>query len=201
MSEDVEALIERFKCGDERAFERIVELYRKRIASYVADYSVNREDQDDLVEDVTLHLYSGLRNFRGDSTANTFIYSIMHNVCRSFLRTTGRRLKRVTRFADFDDGGENLPNAGMSGIDDLDDALVRTDRGLALARMLRELPEAQREAFMLAEVHGMSYEEIAVLCKIPVETVKTRIHRARKKLQEKILREGELFGRSVNRMI
>jgi len=190
---DIETLVARFREGNEQAFERLVESISPRIAAFASRFARNHDDHDDLVQETVIQLYGALRNFRGDSAVSTFIYAVMHRTCLAQSRKFSRYVARFTRFSDFEADEEWLPCAGAAGAVDAGDELLRRERGRILDRFLRSLPEDQRAALVLAELHELSYEQIAEVCNVPVGTVRSRINRAKQKLQQ-IISRRELFG-------
>ena len=195
---DIDELVTRFQRGDGPAFERLVERITPRISAYASRFARDRDDHDDLVQETVLQLYAALHSFRGDSAISTFIYAVMHRTCLSQARKVRRYLARFSRFSDYEADSEWLPSAGSADAVDAEDALFRRERGQLLDRYLRALPDDQRAAFVLAELHELSYEQIAQVCGVPIGTVRSRINRAKQKLQQQIFNRPELFGRSGN---
>ncbi|MHB9105880.1 MAG: RNA polymerase sigma factor [Armatimonadota bacterium] len=195
---DMDALVTRFQHGNEHAFERLVESLSPRISAYASRFAHDRDEHDDLVQETVIQLYAALRGFRGDSAVSTFIYAVMHRTCLSQARKVRRYFARFARFSDFESDSEWLSSGRPADAMDAEEELLRRERGLHLDKYLRALPEDQRAAFILAELHELSYEQIAEVCNVPIGTVRSRINRAKQKLQQQICTRPELFGRSGN---
>ena len=132
---------------------------------------VDRDEADDLTQETYLRAYRALPAFRGDSSARTWLLSIARRTCMDALRrhTRRRRLQRSI---------ERVP------------VEVDASAAHALERLVAELDPDRREAFVLTQLLGCSYEEAAAACKVPVGTIRSRVARARADLVER-LRDAE----------
>jgi RNA polymerase sigma-70 factor (ECF subfamily) len=118
---------------------------------------------DDLTQETYLRAFRGLREFAGRSTARTWLLSITRNVCADHIRTLRRRRRLDGRLP----APEPVPDpAGLVDAADL----------------LRGLPDDRREAFVLTQLLGLSYEEAAAACGVAVGTIRSRVARARMQL-------------------
>jgi RNA polymerase sigma-70 factor, ECF subfamily len=131
------------------------------------------ESADDLTQEVYARAIRSLPAFRGDSSARTWLLTITRNVCADAIRSRRRRAARRTPTP----GGGAPVAADPAGAD-------------ALERLIAGLDDDRRTAFVLTQVIGLSYAECAVVCDVPVGTVRSRVARARGDLIEQ-LREAE----------
>ena len=132
---------------------------------------VDREEADDLTQETYLRAYRALPAFRGESSGRTWLLSIARRTCMDSLRRRTRRRRAMRLLAQ---------------------ETVDTDHSTAhaLERLVAELDPDRREAFVLTQLIGCSYEEAAAACKVPVGTIRSRVARARADLVER-MRDAE----------
>jgi RNA polymerase sigma-70 factor (ECF subfamily) len=124
---------------------------------------------DDLTQETYLRAFRGLGEFAGRSTARTWLLSIARRVCADHIRTVQRRRRLAARLPE----PEVVPDpAGLVGT----------------LELIRSLPDDRREAFVLTQLTGLSYEEAAAACAVPVGTIRSRVARARIQLVEQASR-------------
>jgi RNA polymerase sigma-70 factor, ECF subfamily len=181
LDSDDAALIARCRSGDLTAFEPLVEKYRQRV--YRLAYNVLRDPEEawDVAQDAFIRAYQALPSFRGDSAFYTWLFRIVMNVARDRARQHAARGRAF--------GTERVPE------EDWDRALV--DRGSGpdanaaqveererIARALSTLSEPHRTIIMLSDVEGLTYREIAEVLNVPMGTVMSRLHNARRRLRD-----------------
>jgi len=181
LDSDDAALIARCRAGDLTAFEPLVQKYRQRV--YRLAYNVLRDPEEawDVSQDAFIRAYQALSSFRGESAFYTWLFRIVMNVARDRARQHAARGRAF--------GTERVPE------EDWDRALV--DRGTApdtnaaqveererIARALSTLSEPHRAIIMLSDLEGLSYREIAEVLNIPMGTVMSRLHNARRRLRD-----------------
>jgi RNA polymerase sigma-70 factor (ECF subfamily) len=128
---------------------------------------VDAASADDLTQETYLRAFRGLGEFAGRSSARTWLLSIARHVCADHIRTTQRRRRLASRLS----APSPVPDpAGLVGTLDL----------------VRGLPEERREAFVLTQLVGLSYEEAAAACGVPVGTIRSRVARARTQLLDAV---------------
>jgi RNA polymerase sigma-70 factor (ECF subfamily) len=138
------------------------------------------EAVDDLAQEVFIRAYRSIGDFKGESSLYTWLYKIALNLCRNHYRTRGRR--PVHEQIGEDGSATVLEAEGGSP----EDEAVRREFWEELRRGLARLPEEQREAVVLCDLEGMSYEEMAEVMGVPIGTVRSRIFRGRRALQERL---------------
>jgi len=164
--------------GDEQAFEALVLKYQDRIYRMIQRLVSGSDVVDDLAQEVFIRAYRSLGDFKGESSLYTWLYKIALNLCRNHYRTRGRR--PALEELDEADGAIGMEAGGGTPEDDVS----RREFWEHLRRGLDELPAEQREAVVFCDLEGMSYEEMAVVMGVPIGTVRSRIYRGRRALQE-----------------
>lgn len=182
--------IERVLKGDANAFEHLVHAYEKTVYNLALRTLGNREDAEDVTQEVFLKAYRSLDSFRGDSKFSVWLYRIVSNLCLDLLRS--RQRKPVQSLTVEDDDGEigelEISDEHFSPEKLLDRKLTRE----SVQRGLAALPDDARQILLLRELQGMSYEEIGQALGLEPGTVKSRIFRARKRLCAFLLQDGNL---------
>jgi RNA polymerase sigma-70 factor (ECF subfamily) len=183
-------LIEKFKSGSEWAFDRLVSKYSGR--AYQIAYGVlgNREDAEEVAQDVFVRIHRALGKFRGDSEFTTWMYRIAMNLARNKYRWNKSRGSQRNLSIDAPLNGSDDSEAKK--IDVVEDGLS-PDEQTSLDEFeqrameeLENLPELYRQALMLRNVEELSYEEIADLLDCKLGTIKSRIARAREELRKRL---------------
>ena len=175
-----------------RTFEAEALRWLPDVARYALALTRSHPDADDLVQDTYLRAFRSWRTYRPNADARRWLFTICRN---AFLRVRGRAERTVV--VDGDPELETLAavmlhvTAQRSGIDDLFD---RLDVGPAIARAMDALPDAYRAAIALVDVEGYDYGDAAEVLGIPVGTVRSRLYRGRRMLQESLLAHARDAG-------
>jgi RNA polymerase sigma-70 factor, ECF subfamily len=167
-----EELIERYRQGDEQAFRELVDRYKNLVFGVVSRSTVHRARAEDLAQEVFLRIHRGLPYFRGDAKLTTWIYRIVLNLLS---QESGRR--RGSREVPLD---PDIPGHEPRGLDRTTSDLELRDR---LEKALARLPATDRLLVAGHYLQGVKYEDLAEALGIPVGTVKTHLHRAKKQLR------------------
>ncbi len=183
MEEDLE-LVERFKGGDESAFDTLVKRHYQRVCNILSHTLGATSNVEDLAQEVFLKTYYALRKYRGDSAFSTWLYRITVNVGLDELRREKRR--RVFSFTRKEQGGsvEFESDASIPAPGQADSELEQKELGEFLQRALKKIPEKHRVVFILREIEGFTYSEIAEMLECSIGTVKSRLFHARVKLRD-----------------
>lgn len=187
-----QALIRQARNGHPEAFDRLVERYGTRIYNAVYRQVGNANDASDIVQQTFIKAYQNLGRFKGDASLCTWLYRIAFNESVNFFRRRGRR-RTVPMVVS---SGEE--EVSLEPVDEEDPSRATDRRELheRVQAALQELEEESRQIVILREFEGMAYDEIAGLLRIPVGTVRSKLHRARRTLKARL--EGE---RSQNKEI
>jgi len=173
---DVE-LAERHRSGDVRAFNEVYARFEEMVYNLAFRLSGNYEEAADLTQEIFLRVYRHLGSFGGRSSLKTWIFRIAVNHCRDRLS----RWRPLTQPLGDDRGEGEVSYADPSrGPEEL---AVAADEGRRVAEGLARLPPAFREAVVLRDIEGLSYEEIAEVLGVRIGTVRSRIARGRDQLR------------------
>ena len=184
-------LVEKAKQGDQGAFEQLVLDNQNKVYALALRMVNDREEAADLAQEAFVKAWQGMKSFQGESSFATWIYRLTANLCIDWLRRQKRR-EGVEPAVSLDDESSGWAEPADR---DSDPQLVleKSERGRALARGLDRLPEWQRQALVLRELSGLSYQEIGQALDIDLGTVKSRIARARLNLRKILLEDGNFF--------
>ena len=175
--------------GNTDAFEALVKEHEKLVYNLALRMVHEPEDASDMAQESFVKAFRSLGSFKGDSKFSVWLYRITVNVCTDFLRSKSRS---QTVSLTVDDDGEAseiaVPDMGGSAEDKLMQKLTRE----AVRAGLDALPVDYRAPLVLREINGLSYAEIADALSLEEGTVKSRIFRARKKLCEYLVRDGNI---------
>ncbi len=177
--------------GDKLAFRHLFERYQRRAMTLAFQIARSKEDAEDIVQDAFVRAYISLKDFKGESSFYTWLYRIVHNIAIDHKRRIQRRGGEALEYSEDTLGIGNKPIEeittsvvqGGTNTSPLDN-LVQKERIQKLRGALGELSEDHRAAVVLRELDGMSYDEIADVTGVAKGTVMSRLHYARKKIQE-----------------
>lgn len=190
-------LLLRIRKGNRNLYRFLVERYEQRAFHIALQIVGKQEDAEDIVQESFVKAYLALNDFRGSSSFYTWLYRIVFNMAVDFKRRLKRRGGEPLEFDEQldSDGGEELGAAWHGVIDSPQESLLRQERVARFSQAMQELSEEHRAVITLREVDGLSYEEIAEIVGVSKGTVMSRLHYARKKLQER-LRDLVSYGNS-----
>jgi RNA polymerase sigma-70 factor (ECF subfamily) len=182
-------LVDRFKGGDQAAFDEMVTRYWDRIYAMVHQLLRNQQDAEEVTQDAFIRAHRGLVNFRGESAFSTWLYQIATNLARNRYWYWWRRKRDKT--VSFDQPvseGSDMPLSEVfaAEIESPDDVTVTQEFVDRIAKGMEKLGAKHREILILRNVKNLSYEDIAAILNISVGTVKSRIARARESLRAKM---------------
>jgi len=175
--------VERARDGDHDAFRVLVERYQARLFRLALRVLRDEEQARDAVQDAFLKIYRSLGRFEGRSSFYTWAYRLVVNQCLD-----ARRRDRSDRHVPYEeDQRPDSVAAGGSGLAGAlplpEDELERAELRGRLQGAIDGLPDEARRTFLLREVDGLSYAEIAAALEIPKGTVMSRLHYARRRLR------------------
>jgi RNA polymerase sigma-70 factor (ECF subfamily) len=179
--------------GDIDAYGKIVNRYRGRLYNFVFRFVGERETAEDIVQETFLRAFRKRKEYRAIANFSTWLFTIAGNLAKSELR----RRKRWRLFSvhkdDENDTGIDLPDESFRP----DTVTESSIADVQIQQAILSLPENYRQVVLLRDVEGLSYQEIAEISKCPVGTVKSRVNRARLKLQQKLKNEGRDVGLDI----
>lgn len=181
---DDQLLVERAQNGDKRAFDLLVLKYQHKIAKLIMRYVRDPAEALDVSQEAFIKTYRALPKFRGDSAFYTWLYRIAINTAKNHLVAMKRR--PVDFEVDLQDPDSYDINARLQDTDTPDRIMQREELRETVEAAIAALPHELREAIILREIEGLSYEEIARAMDCPVGTVRSRIFRAREAIDGRI---------------
>lgn len=184
-------LVERFKGGDQTAFDELFRSYWQYVYIVANQVLKNHEDAEEITQDAFLRARRGLLNFRGDSAFKTWLYRIAFNLARNRYWYWRRRKRHasVSFDAPASSKGENdltLAEVLSNPDEAVEQTTINSELVSSTARVMDHLSTSHREILILRNVKNLTYEEIAAIMGINCGTVKSRIARARKSLRSKL---------------
>lgn len=177
-------LVDQVLAGDREAFSSLVERHQKMILNFMYRMVGERAFAEDLTQEVFLKAYEALSRFRGEAAFATWLYRIAHNHCLNALKRKGREIP-VAALAT-DPPNRNPLTRSPDPAAPADELLAQRELHAVVQAKLAELTPEHRAVLVLRDIQGLSYDEIASALNLEGGTVRSRIHRARIELKEKI---------------
>jgi RNA polymerase sigma-70 factor, ECF subfamily len=168
-------LLVRLQQGDAEAFEEVYKMSASFVYNVALRVLGNREDAQDASQDVFVTLFKKIRWFRFESSFSTWLYRITFNTALNYARKSSGIRKRMTAY-DEDIALDREKPAQVTG------ELDAQEREKIVQRLLEAVNPDQRACLVMREMQGLSYEEISGILKININTVRSRLKRARYKL-------------------
>jgi RNA polymerase sigma-70 factor (ECF subfamily) len=185
-------LVQRLKGGDSRAFDTVVGLFQHKIYGLVFRMLGNAQEAEDLAQEVFVTLFTSIDGFREESRLGTWLYRIAVNHCRNRIKYLARRNESRKHSLD-QETQRVLSNEKVPGSPQIQAHLPRPDQmaeGRQLEKIVQKelaaLESDQRALIVLRDIEGLTYSEIVEVVGQPLGTVKSRLHRGRMTLKEKI---------------
>jgi len=183
-------LVSRFQRGERRAFDLIVQRYQARIYSLCLRWLNDPAAAEEQAQDVFVAAFRALGNFRNECSLSTWLFRIAVNHCRNQRLYRMRRAygRHETYDAPRDDDDGPVRQLADEEGPAADRRLHQSEAGTLVQAALAELDEEHRQILILRDVEDLAYEDIADILDLPRGTVKSRIHRARAELAQKLAR-------------
>jgi RNA polymerase sigma-70 factor (ECF subfamily) len=176
---DDPGFVERLRAGDDGAFEALVRGYQHRVFGVAVRMLGNAAEAEEIAQETFVRAHRSLAEFRGDAKLSTWLYAIASRLCLNRLAAAERRFGRQGEEALL-----RLPTVAGGA----DVVLERSELEAALHRAIAELPDDRRIVVVLRDLEGLSYEDIARTLGLELGTVRSRLHRARMDLKDKLER-------------
>jgi RNA polymerase sigma-70 factor (ECF subfamily) len=185
-------LVAGLQASDPAAVKRLAELYGPRIHQLALRHTKNREDAEEVTQDVLLKVYRKIGAFRGDSALSSWIYRITFNTAMSRLRH-----HRAARMAEQErdrglSGRESVEDSGAGRREPADwsrmpdEELLRFELRAAVEAAVQDLPEIYRIPVILRDFEGLTTEEASTRLRVKDQTLKSRLHRGRLMLRDRL---------------
>jgi RNA polymerase sigma-70 factor, ECF subfamily len=175
---DLDHLVDGLRHGERAAFEALVQAAQHRIYGLALRMLRNRAEAEEVAQEVFLRVHRSIAEFRGEAKLSTWLYGIASRLCLNRLGRVERRARAVP------DDLTDVADASADPVGSLESAeLMR-----ALEVAIGELPDERRIVVILRDIQGLAYDEIAAALGIELGTVRSRLHRARMELKDKLER-------------
>ncbi len=184
-------LLARLKAGEEAALADLADAYSAKIYQLAFRYLRNKEDAEEITQDVLFKVYRKVGAFRGDAALSSWIYRITFNAAMSRLRTARyQRSQDEERHASANDGDMSVAPARAADVADwsdlADERVLRSQLRQHVFNAILALPAIYRAPVMLRDIQGMSTEEASAMLKVKDQTLKSRLHRGRLILRKQL---------------
>ncbi len=191
MIEPEGSLLRRLRARDERAFRELIEAHRDRVFNISYRMLSNREEAQDVAQEVFITVFKTIDTFREEAKFSTWLYRVTVNHCKNRIKYLSRRHDRDRDELDENTRETNGAIATPVRAPQPDRALQGAQTEILLEAAIQTLDEDQRTVVVLRDIEELSIEEICEITGLPDGTVKSRLHRARLALRKKLQRELE----------
>jgi RNA polymerase sigma-70 factor (ECF subfamily) len=185
-----QALLERLQSGEEQALSDLADAYGSKIYQLAFRYLRNKEDAEEITQDVLYKVFRNVGAFRGDAALSSWIYRITFNTAMSRVRTaTYQRSQEEERHAQrSDESGTTsaAPREPADWSDMGDERVLRSQLRRRVFGAILALPVIYRAPVMLRDIQGMSTEEASAVLRVKDQTLKSRLHRGRLILRKQL---------------
>ena len=192
--ENEQNLLKKAKNGDIEAFEKLIEGYQKKVFNIAFRMLGNYEDASELAQEVFIKIFKGIKSFKEESTFSTWVHKITTNTCLDEIRKN----KNIINISIDEELKQENSNIHMQIVDNSPTPeLVFEQKEIrnTVLKAIEKLSGEHRAAIILRELQGFNYEEISIILKCPIGTVKSRINRAKQELKEILKDKKELISK------
>ncbi|HET9833198.1 MAG TPA: sigma-70 family RNA polymerase sigma factor [Vicinamibacterales bacterium] len=191
MANPTDTLLTRLQHGDEQALSDLADAYGARIYQLAFRYLRNKEDAEEVAQDVLLKIHRKVGEFRGDAALSSWIFRITFNAAMSKLRSGAYQRaqdeQRRAAAANEREDGDRKPRRDPADWSELaDERLFRSQLRQRLHRAILALPAIYRAPVMLRDIQGLSTEEASAVLQVKDQTLKSRLHRGRLILRKQL---------------
>ena len=182
-------LLSRLQSGDERALAELADAYGTKIYQLAFRYLRNKEDAEEVTQDVLFKVFRKVGGFRGDAALSSWIYRITFNAAMSRVRTAQfqRSQEEDRQIASDDSESSSTSQRDVADWSNMaDERVLRSQLRRRVLRAILALPVIYRAPVMLRDIHGMSTEEASAMLHVKDQTLKSRLHRGRLILRKQL---------------
>ena len=177
-------LIQQLQQGMEYAFTQLVEAYQHLVYNTVLSMLQNKEEAEDVSQEVFIQVYQSIKQFKGESKLSTWLYRIAITKSLDWQRRKGRkkRFAFVEGLFGVDDSiKHDPPEFNHPGV-----AMENKEQAAMLFKAIKQLPDNQKVAFTLNKIEGLSYQEVATVMQVTEASVEAFLHRAKQNLRKEL---------------
>jgi RNA polymerase sigma-70 factor (ECF subfamily) len=179
----IEHIISGIKNGDEKSLKELYDMFKDKVFNLAISYSQNRQDAEEIIQDVFIEVFRSIDSFKGDSNISTWIYRITVNKSLDFIRYTKRkkRFAVITSLFNRETGEQIIEHSDFihPGIE-----MEQKELSKYLFQAIEKLPESQKTAFLLSKIEGLSGAEISEIMKLSLSSVDSLLFRAKQNLKK-----------------
>jgi RNA polymerase sigma-70 factor (ECF subfamily) len=170
-------------------YKRLIEPYRAALGRAAYRLTASHAEAEDLVQDTLLRAYTRLHLVQSGDAVGGWLYKIQLNLFRNGYRRADVLARPRTSLVSLDEGcmGKVDGTIAIASTADPEQSALHSQRHAAILHALAGLPPAYREAVLLCDVEGQSYQQVAERTGVPIGTVRSRINRGRKRLRRRLL--------------
>jgi RNA polymerase sigma-70 factor (ECF subfamily) len=182
-------LIDQIRAGNQDALEKLVTRYEKRVYNLAYRMLGNKEDAEDVLQDTFLNVVRSIDGFKSRSSFSTWLYRVAANAALTKLRQRSKREKSEGEFLDEVYSVQSAAHSQARLVDWSDrpaQRLLNEEARHVMDEAINELPEIYRVVFVLRDVEGLPANEVAEVLDLSVPAVKSRLHRARLYLRNRL---------------
>jgi len=179
-------IIEQLRQGNEKAFRKLVENYQKLVVNTCYGLVQNREDAEDIAQEVFVEVYRSVEHFRADAKLSTWLYRIAVNRSLNHIRDNKKHKWFQSFTKEVESQNRQLLQVESAQTDQPEFELENKQRATILHEAINSLPENQKVAFTLNKYEDLSYKEIADVMEMSVSSVESLLFRAKQNLQKKL---------------
>lgn len=180
-------LVNSFKEGNTIAFERLVIKYQDRIFNLCFRFLGNRQEAEDIAQEIFIKVFKALKRFRSESSFYTWIYRITINTCKNRIKSLDYRRSKKNITLDDERDPKYNSESFTSGVDSNPDQIIeKKERIKLIQNAIKDLTYDHRAVIILRDIEGFTYEEISEITGHKLGTVKSKLSRARNDLREKL---------------
>lgn len=181
-----EEFIKNLRSGNQAAFSLLIDDYQQKVFHTCISFVPNKEDAEDIAQEVFLEVYKSIGKFKGNSKLSTWIYKICTNKCLEFIRKKNakKRLVFMQRIL-----GNEIPLDKTNFFTEFNHPgilLEHKEQSETIYLAINTLPESQKTVFTLAKLDGKTYQEIVEITGKSMSSVESIMFRAKKNLQKKL---------------
>jgi len=189
-----EPLMAAVRLGDHEAFAQLVRRYKGPITNYARRILHDRERAEDVAQETFLRVYKFAGSYRPESPFTTWLYRIATNLSIEELRRR-KRWARLAAFGKLTGAGFGAGGGDGTVVPKIQEDLIRQELTAKVRAAIHTLPPKYRFPVVLRDIQGLSYQEVADVTQLPLNTVRTRLNRGRLMLKEKLRPYLEETGR------
>ncbi|NER14152.1 sigma-70 family RNA polymerase sigma factor [Leptobacterium flavescens] len=179
-----EEFIRELQQAKQSAYSRLIEDYQQKVFSTCMSFVPNKEDAEDIAQEVFVEVFNSIQKFKGNSKLSTWIYRIAVNKCLEFIRKKNTKKRFAFMQSVF---GKSMPADKSSYFTEFNHPgvlLANKEQSEILFKAIDKLPKDQKVVFTLHKIEGLSYKEIGTITEKSLSSVESLMFRAKKNLQK-----------------